>query len=318
MKKARIWGLAVLMLLLPPFTSLALEGLRPQGSADLAAKRTLILSIYVQAEDAVWTDKELAYTRSALDTAARYIMDAASRYGRGTELIYAPDDLRFTFSYPSAIVDSLDTESDTFENELLDYLHHLCPQEALMEKYQTDSVAFLFFMDLAGRSYAMPYYAGDTDYCEFDVIYLYDSSQRRKYESVPVYAHELLHLFGAVDLYEAYAEDGVTDALVKYVAQTYPRELMYDTYEPDGSVSETDIAQTLSDLTLYTIGLIDDTPLLDLYPSLAREAPGAFVDKSAKPIEAKADKENPLAVDWSAPDESGDALIVEWGAAAMP
>ena len=106
-----------------------------------------------------------------------------------------------------------------------------------MEKYETDSIAFLFFMDLAGRSYAMPYYAGDTDYCEFDVIYLYDGSLRRKYESVPVYAHELLHLFGAVDLYEAYAEDGVTDALVKYVAQTYPRELMYDTYEPDGSVA---------------------------------------------------------------------------------
>lgn len=138
-------------------------------------------------------------------------------------------------------------------------------------------MGYVVFIHAAGGSYSLCYYAGDEDgYDEMSVLYLFDLDVPDQYESVSVYAHELLHLFGAVDLYKPLAEDGVTRELVRYVERNDPSELMLTTYEPDDSLNHSGISQNLSDLTRYCVGLIDDTPPLERFPGLRRSEPGAF------------------------------------------
>ena len=95
-------------------------------------------------------------------------------------------------------------------------------------------------------------------------------------ESPATYAHEILHLFGAPDLYEGSSDPYVDEALVSYVADTYPGDIMLSTYEDDGSSRFDAITKEISPLTAYCLGLTDTCPELAQFPLLADMTPGVF------------------------------------------
>ena len=86
----------------------------------------------------------------------------------------------------------------------------------------------------------MVHYAADGSnfYHEYSCLYRYDVyAGEGESESPATYAHEILHLFGAPDLYEGSSDDFVDDALIAYVEETYPDEIMNSTYNDDGTSS---------------------------------------------------------------------------------
>ena len=87
----------------------------------------------------------------------------------------------------------------------------------------------------------MAHYAddGDSFYYEYSCLYKTDAYTDGEAESPATYAHEILHLFGAPDLYEGSSDPYVDEALVSYVADTYPGDIMLSTYEDDGSTGLT-------------------------------------------------------------------------------
>lgn len=52
-----------------------------------------------------------------------------------------------------------------------------------------------------------------------------------------MYAHEILHLFGAADLYVGSRDTFVTQPLAQYVLNTWPDAIMYYTYNSDNGIS---------------------------------------------------------------------------------
>ena len=83
-------------------------------------------------------------------------------------------------------------------------------------------------------------------------------------------------MFGAPDLYEGSSDPYVDEALVSYVADTYPGDIMLSTYEDDGSSRFDAITKEISPLTAYCLGLADTCPELAQFPLLADMTPGVL------------------------------------------
>mgnify|MGYP000113932697 CR=1 FL=1 len=90
--------------------------------------------------------------------------------------------------------------------------------------YGARHIAFLFFLPISGTSFTMAHYAddGDSFYYEYSCLYKTDAYTDGEAESPATYAHEILHLFGAPDLYEAAATLTSTRPLVSYVPTPTP------------------------------------------------------------------------------------------------
>ena len=151
--------------------------------------------------------------------------------------------------------------------------------EFIQQQYGTASIGYLIFLPVEGASYSILHYLEDGgNYLnEFSCLYLYDSYAGEKtYNSPTVYAHEILHLFGAADLYVGSRDAFVTQPLAQYVLNTWPDAIMYYTYNSDNGISYEHIEKTLCPLTAYRLGLVDSFPGSEQFPAATQDPPGVF------------------------------------------
>ncbi len=242
------------------------------GSATYPESGTVLISVYLDT-GLDWTEEDVALTQQYLQIAVEGLDQKGQEYQSGMDVVYdSRQDPRLAVNLS---LDIPDVEDDLqLTNRALDAaLAEAVDYRGLMEEYQTDSVAFLVFLNDSGVSYTIPYYQGDSAewYWEKCYLYLYDLGGRRNYENPATYAHEMLHLFGAWDLYETNDTDGVTQQVVDYIRSEYPTELMLTTYNIWGGYTYDRVPQFISPLTAYAIGWIEDCPELDQFPTLERQ-----------------------------------------------
>ena len=80
------------------------------------------------------------------------------------------------------------------------------------------------------------------------------------------YAHEILHLFGAHDLYRgAEYQRPVTD----YIKKEYPLEIMYTITDEEGNIKPTYVESEIT-VTAYQLGWLEETEELLKFPELKR------------------------------------------------
>ena len=255
------------------------------GSAGLLTEPTVLVSVYINdaAGGRVWTENAKAETRQYLATAVQWLHEQAETYGQTLNLYYddgtANSSLCRSYTPHAAVRGGRDSdESDALLTEL-DAVSATLDTAALQQTYGTDRIAFLYFLPVSGASFTMVHYADDGDdyYYEYSCLYRYDVyAADGESESPATYAHEILHLFGAPDLYEGSGDPYVDRALIDYVAETYPDDIMVSTYEDDGSSRFDAITKEISPLTAYCLGLTDTCPELAQFPLLADMTPGVF------------------------------------------
>ena len=254
------------------------------GSAGLLAWPCVLYSVYLQQPDGPgWSEEEIARSQRNLEVAVDWITQQAAAYGVQAQLSY--DDgsdnspLSYTYSLRSRLRGGVDSEES---NDFLDEMDMLCATldtVDLHNQYGTDHIGFLLFLPVDGTSFTMAHYAEDGvnftyEYC---CLYRYDAyAAQAEPESPATFAHEILHLFGAPDLYAGSSDPYVDGELTAYVEQTYPDDIMLSTYAEDGSNVYTSIDKVISPLTAYCIGLADSCPELALFPQLADVEPGIF------------------------------------------
>lgn len=82
--------------------------------------------------------------------------------------------------------------------------------------------------------------------------------------SPSVIIHEILHLFGAPDLYAPDAQDIgylITMGFVDYCKENYPQDIMLSTYDRETDKRLPDrITQEITDITAYYIGWLETAP----------------------------------------------------------
>lgn len=252
-------------------------GTRPTGSASYLEGRTVLVSIYMN-ERADWAEDDLAFTQDGMSLAMEYLEARGGEYGHQVELFYdsrQDADLAYFANLPAPDESG---DEETHNARVNDWIEQNVDYTGLMERYDADGVGFVLFVNGSGISYTYPYYMGDDAewFLEKSYLFLHDGDDYSNYETPAVYAHEVMHMFGAVDLYQAMPDDGVTDSLVSYVEDEYPMELMYTTYTADGGYEYDNISSIISPITAYCVGWIDDCDELRMFPSIVREETAAF------------------------------------------
>ena len=142
----------------------------------------------------------------------------------------------------------------------------------ITEKYGEANIAVILFLNKTGRSFslfsdsaAMPdsLLAGEPnpiDFSYFDVciLFAYQVLTETAYNPY-IIAHEMLHLYGAVDLYYKYSENLQNDAMQAeksiIAKRFFPNEIMYHHTPPN----------EISDLTAYLIGWEETVPIKYAY-----------------------------------------------------
>lgn len=167
---------------------------RKVGSAKSLKGRVLFVNIFVDEDGDVWTEDEKRKAADELNQAEIFLKSEA--FKRGKYLSF--QNYTIQFSVPklprSAVGDSYRW---IFEEALLQALHARRNQDLnrrLRKEYQVDEVAAVMLVHNDNRSNAPGYSVAYINFPEFCLIF---KNGLCKYTIV----HEVLHLFGAADLY---------------------------------------------------------------------------------------------------------------------
>ena len=260
------------------------EAQRLYGSAGLLAWPSVLVSVYLdEAGGAAWEETEIEQSRETLALAVDWIGDECARYGVDPSIAYddgTPDSGLFVHTtYNGSFAGGTDSdESEDFYAAVYDLCESLDTAE-LRERYGTSSIGFLIFLPVDGSSFTMVHYLEDgaSYYHEFSCLYQTDAYvPGDAFETPAVYAHEILHLYGAPDLYEGSSDYYVTSELTGYVAETWPDEIMLDTYGENGSLVYGGVEKQLGPLTASRLGLCSGFAGDDRFPEVNQVPAGMF------------------------------------------
>ena len=137
------------------------------------------------------------------------------------------------------------------------FIHNSVPTQRLLSDHRADNIIYNVYLnapnDTGYRSWARATLYGpvepDKYMPEFCVIVPYSHGLEN---TGAVFAHEMLHCFGAYDLYETYAGSPITQKYVDYLMSHSPNDLMNHCSYSDGDV----ITNRFSAVDAYYVGLI--------------------------------------------------------------
>ena len=233
------------------------------GTADTPEGTTVVVTILADEEKYKW-DMESAVDKASvsdingyLKVAGRFLEQVVSDYGKNATFITdfeSNPDLMYRASFDMDM-----TDTDYVDEPSWLYIDENIDTEAIIEKYNAQNVIFLEVFNSDEYSNAVTctrnWYEG-MEY-PYEVIYLYNYDYGQ-INGPAVYAHEMLHAFGAPDLYTEDEFFNIDGDVISYVENNLQNEIMYtctdlETYE----YTYDRITNEVTDLTAYYVGLTE-------------------------------------------------------------
>ena len=240
------------------------------GSAEELSGRTVVVSVFAEDINTRWelddrrNDLELYYSiYDYLRIAVQWITDRGAEYGvDDIEFIWdwdRHDDLfcwaYFNADFPAAV------ENGMSETYAWDHIKRGIDSEALLEKYDADNIIYMMYFN---TPYSNPVSACTRNYYEgmpepYEICYMF--MKDNNYGLNPgVFAHEILHTFGAPDLYGEDPQYGITEEYAQYAAENRTNDIMrfvgnVYTYE----VPYDRIVNEITEITAYYLGWTDSS-----------------------------------------------------------
>lgn len=251
----------------------------PTGSAGVLEGKSVLVSIYIDDKTNQWTMRSKNEAQKKVNRATGYIVKQAKKYGRSVEFIADTKqypDIGYQCRVNMKIKDSIKSQSRLYRT-IKKYIEAHIDVTALREKYGTDSIGFLFHVNKSGTSSTLVHYVEDGSRYFYECSTLF-SRYEGEPEGASTYAHEILHLFGARDLYEKCLPDGITSSFVKYIRRKFPNEIMYSTYTLSGRMYKYKITNDISRITAYFLGWKKSIPEKKKFSLLEMKGKGCFSD----------------------------------------
>ncbi len=230
------------------------------GNAANIDGKTVIVSIFANDTDTVWdydsaADSETMYkTLDYLKTATDWLTEQVSFYGGNAEFVFDwetnPELLMGANFYQKMIIE----ESTHYSNQKY-FIESYINSQSLMDKYAADNILYMFFFNSDFSNQANPWSSPPTsiygNYFSTEFINIYIRFDDYHFAPPSTYAHEILHTFGAHDLY--YENTAINAEYVNYCTEINSNDIMYTV--SDGEV----ILNELSELDAYYLGLVDSS-----------------------------------------------------------
>ena len=236
------------------------------GSAAELSGRTLLISIYANDASTRWDfstdwDNETAWLmRTHMGLAADWLEQQCRSYGVSSEFIYEWEtysDLVYSWDFGQENLVRVDGGGYQTQKTFVDtYI----PSEELKLKYNAENIIYVFHFNTNEYNTVNSWTLSDTSNCDTEIINVFvrdDYAGGFYYMSASCFAHEILHCFGAYDLY--YASEAIPQSYVDYCMNTGSNDIMYTVG------LDAEITQVLSPLDAYYVGLIDTCDLVALW-----------------------------------------------------
>lgn len=243
------------------------------GSAGDLKGTTLIISVFSDDAKTSWDfdSKEdyrtYCWAYNNISIAAKWITESAAPYSNASfvwDWVENPDLVYFAKTeYDVPAVFETGTNADiinTYEF-FWEYIDTHIPTEKLMEKYGADNVVYLALFDSPAEqtmtSRTRNWAEASWMSYPYEVSYIFMHSCG-SLTAPASFAHEILHCFGAPDLY-LHREYGITEEYVEWARTERTNDIMRVTFDnSDGYTRYYDrISNEMTDITLYYLGLTD-------------------------------------------------------------
>ena len=251
----------------------------PTGSAGVLEGRSVLISIFVNDKVSNWTKKAKKEANRKVRSAASYILRQAKKYGKNVSLVADTEkykDISYSFRVNNKVSDSIRSQDKLYQ-KVMKYVRKNIDINGLRSRYNTDSIGFLFHLNKSGTSSTLVHYAEEGTEFFYECATLF-SKYGKQAEGASTYAHEILHLFGARDLYERSLADGITASLVRHIEKKFPKEIMYSTYDRKGRMLKYKITNDISRVTAYFLGWKDSVPEVKKYALPKLKEKGCFYE----------------------------------------
>lgn len=264
----------------------------PTGSAKYLDGDSVLVSIFLEDRDSLWTGEDRELVRHNLNVANEFLVEEGEKYGKEVNLIYDFEkypELEYHFTYRKEYCgfnwQDDGSENDKMVEELVDsvydFIHDEIPIQEIMEKHQVNSIGFLVYVDHEeGAACTYVYSAGTHKYNYTETCFLnlrWQNDGRNVLGST--FAHEILHLFGARDLYVTGEDDNITSDAVSYAYETRPKDIMLGGYRKAVDW-ENRVSADVTDITAYYLGWKYTADILTKYPDMECSEPASFVKRA--------------------------------------
>lgn len=247
-----------------------LKGNFPLGSAGKVEGTTVVVTVMVDDAVSKWTeaDSEFIYSQKKyLCVACDYLTENFARYGTEAKFICdweQDNELYYTGQVDVDIASNID-ECEMILDELIDTN---VDSNYLLDKYSADNIIYMILVNtepsnqVTSRTYT--WYEGKVNPYEYSVML---TNLDYETENPSTYAHEILHNFGARDLY--YADNtefgfGITEEYLDYLNKSNSNDLMFtNTNLKTGRYDYEKVTNEFTDLDAYYVGLIDQCDVVD-------------------------------------------------------
>ena len=231
------------------------------GSAGTLTGTTVVVSIvtndrythwgFTNGGDALAEDdlETLRRQKDYLLQACEWLTEQAAGYDKSADFI--ADWERYPglyYEYDTA--DELVRYDGSMYTTQKDFILENIPSDALKKKYRADNIVYIFYFNTPLENEVNPWSLGNVASPICDIEFINAFVRFDGFYSMPTtYAHEMLHCFGAYDLY--YASYGIPQEYVDYLRELGCLDIMYCTFDSE------DILVTMGQLDAYYVGLTD-------------------------------------------------------------
>ena len=233
------------------------------GSAGALDGKTAVVSIFADSGDCSWDfsnsqDKKTAKTMcDYLGIATDWMEEQSRLWGKNADFIY--DWNKYPQLKYEAKLDADFYDNNDYANWYYDsweYVDKHIDSLDIKKDLNVDNLIYLMFfnspIDSQIGNSARGYYEGMP--YSYEIAWIH-CARRDNITQPAAIAHEMLHLFGATDLY--LESDKITQKYVEYTKDHNNNDIMYTTYEDGWKYRYDTISNDISEITAYYIGWTD-------------------------------------------------------------
>lgn len=248
----------------------------PHGSAGKLEGTIAVISIFADDQYGTWdvTDQKNRARNGRvyydLRLACEYLTTESAKYDKTVNFEWdwmEHSELCYEADFEEANLANVLYDYGTIDQMVWSFIEENVDSEGIRKRYHADSVIYMVYAnspaDLNGPSCTRNFYAG-MEY-PYEICYIQMNQNNR--ETPPsVFAHEMLHTFGAPDIYwtDIYTnyrlEYGITKDYVKQIDREGLNDIMRITWDPKtGNYLYHSIMQEITEITAYYVGLTDES-----------------------------------------------------------
>lgn len=234
------------------------------GSAKDLEGNIAIVSVFVNDETTSWDSENTddynleGVIYNNLKVATEYLENVAKDYGRDMDMIYdfaEIPELAYTIDV-DLDYRSLDDQDSNIDYVLWEAISSNIPTEEILKKVNADQVIYMMYFNTPSSntitSCTRRHYEGMPYPYEMCLMFMHCDGDT---EPPACFAHEMLHTFGAVDLYMA---SELSQDYVDYAEETQLNDIMRICEDPQtGEYLYDSIENEVTDITAYYVGLTD-------------------------------------------------------------